>query len=66
MKNAGLPDDYIWLFTYLFSEVLGNPDNQVVSNDVERVLGRKATDFRDFARKVAATGLWDQPVGQPM
>ena len=66
MKNAGLPDDYIWLFTYLFSEVLGNPDNQVVSNDVERVLGRKATDFREFARKVAATGLWDQPVGQPM
>ena len=66
MKNAGLPDDYVWLFTYLFSEVLGNADNQVVTNDVEKVLGRKAIDFQKFARKTAATGLWDQPVGQPL
>lgn len=66
MKNAGLPDDYVWLFTYLFSEVLGNADNQVVTNDVEKVLGRKAIDFQEFARKTAATGLWDQPVGQPL
>lgn len=66
MKNVGLPDDYVWLFTYLFSEVLGNADNQVVTNDVEKVLGRKAIDFQEFARKVAATGLWDQPVGQPL
>lgn len=66
MKNAGLPDDYIWLFSYLFSEVLGNADNQVVTDDVEKVLGRKATDFREYARKIAATGLWDQPVGQPL
>ncbi|MEL6834015.1 MAG: NmrA family NAD(P)-binding protein [Bacteroidota bacterium] len=66
MKNAGLPDDYVWLLTYLFSEVLGNDANQVVSKDVDKVLGRPAIDFREFARKTAATGLWDQPVGQPL
>ncbi|HMB41645.1 MAG TPA: NmrA family NAD(P)-binding protein, partial [Balneolaceae bacterium] len=53
MKNAGLPADYIWLFEYLFREVLGNPNNQVVSNDVERVLGRKAKDFSEFASETA-------------
>ncbi len=64
MKAAGLPDTYIWLFGYLFEEVLGNPDNQEVSNDVERVLGRKATDFRDFAKEVAKSGVWNQPMPQ--
>ena len=58
MRQAGLPDSYVWLFGYLFKEVLGNPDNQEVSNDVERVLGRKPIDFKVFAQKTAATGVW--------
>ncbi|PWN07387.1 NmrA family NAD(P)-binding protein [Rhodohalobacter mucosus] len=62
LKAAGLPPDYIWLFEYLFREVLGNPDNQIVSHDVERVLGRKATDFSDFAAAAAETGVWEQKV----
>lgn len=64
MKAAGLPDDYVWLFGYLFKEVLGNPDNQEVSHDVERVLGRKATSFEEYARKTLATGVWNQSVPQ--
>jgi len=64
MKMAGLPADYIWLFEYLFREVLGNPKNQVVSNDVELVLGRKAKDFSEFAAETAETGVWDQTVSQ--
>jgi uncharacterized protein YbjT (DUF2867 family) len=64
MKAAGLPDDYVWLFGYLFQEVLGNPDNQEVSQDVEKVLGRKATDFNTFVERTAATGIWNQPVAQ--
>ena len=64
MKNAGLPADYIWLFEYLFREVLGNPNNQVVSNDVERVLGRKAKDFSEFASETAETGVWDPSVSK--
>lgn len=64
MKAAGLPEAYIWLFTYLFKEVLGNPENQDISNDIERVLGRKATDFREYVENTAKTGIWNQPIPQ--
>ncbi|QSE98794.1 NmrA family NAD(P)-binding protein [Fulvivirga lutea] len=64
MKAAGLPDSYVWLFGYLFKEVLGNPDNQEVSDDVERVLSRKAIDFKAFAEKTAASGIWNEEIPQ--
>ena len=64
MKGAGLPDSYVWLFGYLFKEVLGNPDNQVVSNDIERVLGRTAIDFEEFVENTVETGVWNQHVSQ--
>jgi len=64
MKVAGVPSDYIWLFDYLFREVLGNKNNQVVSPDVEKVLGRKATDFNDYAKKTAKTGVWYTPIAE--
>ena len=64
MKGAGLPDSYIWLFGYLFKEVLGNADNQVVSNDIERVLGRTATDFKEFVENTVETGVWNQQVSR--
>ena len=59
MKTAGLPDAYVWLFSYLFKEVLGNEENQAVSHDIEKVLGRKATDFSEFVEKTATTGVWN-------
>jgi hypothetical protein len=59
MQQAGLPDSYVWLFGYLFQEVLGNPDNQEVSEDVAKVLGRPAKDFETYAREAAATGIWN-------
>jgi uncharacterized protein YbjT (DUF2867 family) len=62
MKAAGLPDDYIWLFGYLFEEVLGNAENQSVSHDIEEVLGRKAIDFREYVQKTIPTGIWNQEV----
>lgn len=62
MKAAGLPDSYVWLFGYLFKEVLGNPNNQTISDDVQRVLGRKATDFKSFVQKTATTKVWNQTV----
>jgi uncharacterized protein YbjT (DUF2867 family) len=62
LKMAGIPADYIWLFEYLFREVLGNPKNQVVSHDMERVLGRKAKDFSEFAKSTAESGVWDSKV----
>ncbi len=62
MKKAGLPDSYVWLFGYLFQEVLGNPDNQEISDDVLKVLGRPARDFETFAKQTAATGIWNADV----
>ena len=60
MRQAGLPESYIWLFGYLFLEVLGNPKNQAVSNDVEHVLGRKAIDFETYVQHTVKTGIWHQ------
>jgi uncharacterized protein YbjT (DUF2867 family) len=62
MKAAGLPDSYVWLFTYLFREVLGNAQNQEVSHDLERVLGRQAKDFAEYAKETAKTGVWNQAI----
>ena len=62
MKQAGLPDSYVWLFGYLFQEVLGNPENQDVCDDVAKVLGRPAIDFETFAKQTASTGIWNQNV----
>ncbi|WP_425237750.1 NmrA family NAD(P)-binding protein [Ulvibacterium sp.] len=64
MKAAGLPDSYVWLFGYLFKEVLGNPENQDISHDVERVLGRKATDFKSYVEKTVKSGVWNQSLPQ--
>lgn len=64
MKAAGVPADYIWLFDYLFREVLGKESNQVVTSDVEKVLGRKATDFKSYVLKTAKTGVWNQSIPQ--
>jgi uncharacterized protein YbjT (DUF2867 family) len=62
MKEAGLPSNYIWLFKYLFKEVLGNEKNHYISSDVEKVLGRKAIDFSEFAHKTAASGIWNPAI----
>ncbi|WP_299251701.1 NmrA family NAD(P)-binding protein [uncultured Aquimarina sp.] len=66
MRKAGLPDSYVWLFGYLFKEVLGNPENQEVSDDVAKVLGRPAIDFETFARETAASGIWNQKVTEKL
>ncbi len=64
LQAAGVPADYVWLLSYLFTEVLGKVENQTVSRDVETVLGRPATDFRTYAERVAATGLWREDMAQ--
>ena len=58
MEAAGAPKDVVWLMDYLFSTVLDGR-NAHVSDGVERALGRPPKDFRDFAREVAATKLWE-------
>ena len=60
MKAEEVPEDLIWLFEYLFKEVILNPENQKVTNDVQRVLGRRARSFSEFAKETSKTGIWSQ------
>nr|WP_298997524.1 NAD(P)H-binding protein [uncultured Allomuricauda sp.] len=62
LKEQGVPAGYVWLIGYLFKEVLDNEANQVRTNDVEKVLGRKPKLFLDFVQKTATTGIWSQKV----
>jgi uncharacterized protein YbjT (DUF2867 family) len=54
---AQLPHDLVGLLMMLFTEVLDGR-NQHVVDGVSRALGRPARDFKDYARTVAATGIW--------
>ncbi len=58
MKEYQLPEDYIWLVTYLFTHVLDGK-NSNTTNDIEKVLGRKAKDFTQYVKETAATGIWN-------
>ncbi len=57
---AGLPEDIAWLLNYLFATVLDGR-NAYTTDGVRRALGREPNDFADFARRAAATGLWQAP-----
>lgn len=59
LRQYHVPEDEIWLINYLFSEVLDGR-NSSITNDIEKVLGRKATDFTDYVLKTAQTGIWNK------
>jgi uncharacterized protein YbjT (DUF2867 family) len=59
LKEYGVPADFIWLVTYLFTEVLDGR-NESITHGVEEALGRPATDFVDYVKRTAATGVWDE------
>ncbi|WP_306350602.1 NAD(P)H-binding protein [Flavobacterium sp. '19STA2R22 D10 B1'] len=58
LKEYHVPEDFIGLLTYLFTEVLDGRNAQV-SNGVQRALGREPKDFQQYVREVAATGIWN-------
>jgi uncharacterized protein YbjT (DUF2867 family) len=58
IAGSGAPDDIAWLLGYLFSTVLDGR-NAYVCDGVQRALGREPTDFADYTRRVAATGVWN-------
>ena len=58
LREYQVPEDIIWLITYLFTEVLVEK-NSIVVNDIEKILGRKAKDFTEYARDTAKTGIWN-------
>ena len=45
-----LPDDIIWLVSYLFTEVMDGR-NEYITNGVEQALGRKPIDFSEVCKK---------------
>jgi uncharacterized protein YbjT (DUF2867 family) len=54
----GVPAEVVELLTYLFTTVLDGR-NARLADGVQRALGREPHDFADFARRTAATGVWD-------
>ena len=64
LKEQELPEDFTWLIAYLFTEVLGNPSNSEITNDIEKVLGRKPISFKEYAEKTVSTGVWNLIVEQ--
>ena len=57
IEESGAPQDIAWMLNYLFESVLDGR-NSYVCDGVQRALGREPADFRDFARRVAARGVW--------
>ena len=55
--RAGVPPEEIEPLTDLFIRLLDG-HNAYLSDDVERVLGRRARDFADYAHDTATTGIW--------
>jgi uncharacterized protein YbjT (DUF2867 family) len=58
LEAEGVPADIVWLLDYLFTTVLDGR-NASLADGVQRALGREPRDFTDFARSVAATGIWN-------
>lgn len=63
LREYQVPEDHIWLVNYLFEQVLDGR-NSSITNDIEKVLGRKAKDFSAYALETAKTGVWNQTVSQ--
>jgi uncharacterized protein YbjT (DUF2867 family) len=57
--ESGAPEDVVWLLDYLFSTVLDGR-NAYLTDGVQRALGRAPKDFSDYAREIAATGVWNE------
>lgn len=57
LKSYQLPDEFIWLIKYLFAEVLDGR-NESLSNNIEYILGRRSTTFKEYVTKTAKTGIW--------
>ena len=59
MRDQGLPEETLWLMRELFTVVLDGR-NSNPARGVEEALGRPATDFSEYMRKVMATGAWER------
>jgi uncharacterized protein YbjT (DUF2867 family) len=58
LREAGEPEEVVWLVGYLFTEVLDGR-NALPTDGVQRALGRAPRSFAEYVRQTAATGVWN-------
>jgi uncharacterized protein YbjT (DUF2867 family) len=58
LASADVPAELSSFLDYLFREVLDGR-NAFVTDGVQRALGRAPTDFSEYVRETAATGVWN-------
>ncbi|HEY7263140.1 MAG TPA: NmrA family transcriptional regulator [Trebonia sp.] len=58
--GQGVPAEAVEVLSYLFSEILDGR-NARIADGVWRALGREPRDFAAYARRTAASGVWDIP-----
>ena len=59
LRAQGMPDALLWLMRELFTVVFDGRNSEPTFG-VEEALGRPATDFNEYIRKVMASGAWDR------
>ena len=57
VAESGAPKEVVWMLDYLFATVLDGR-NAYLTDGIQRALGREPKDFADYAREIAATGVW--------
>lgn len=57
LRRHQVPEETIWLISYLFGEVLDGR-NESVDASVPLLLGRNASTFDDYVRKTIQSGIW--------
>jgi uncharacterized protein YbjT (DUF2867 family) len=63
LQAQGVPEEMQWLLRELFTVVFDGRNSAVMAG-VDEALGRPATDFRDYVRKTADSGVWDTVMQQ--
>ncbi|QDU34556.1 NAD(P)H azoreductase [Poriferisphaera corsica] len=58
LLGQGMPEDYVGMLRYLFGELMDGR-NAYVTDDVKRVLGRDAKDFRAYVDEAVKNGVWE-------
>lgn len=59
--EQGTPPEIVEFLGYLFTEVLDGR-NAHLADGVQRALGREPGDFASYARRTAASGVWNAPL----
>ena len=58
LNEAEVPQDFVWLLKYLFTEVLDGR-NAYLTDGVKQALGREPRSFHNYAVATAETGVWN-------